>query len=255
MTTPETSTTVTAETREIVVGPGAVRSGSGLARREPDRAGGGVEDAASPARLSSADARELTDRIRIGVEAVWELVKRAYVSRAWSVLGYDSWDDYCTREFGHSRLRLPREERSDVIASMREIGMSTRAIAAATGLGHGTVARNLPAGVPNGTPAPVTGVDGKTYEPKPTTPDQDLAGKRGPQPRPARRRPITDAFFDAAYTLSRDTERIARLAADARFAKNSGQIARIHLSDLVRARDAVQQVIDRLTPKDSDGNP
>ena len=118
--------------------------------------------------LSASQARELTDRIKVGVEAIWELVKQAFQSRAWAALGYDSWDDYCTREFGTSRIRLPREERQEVVASMREIGMSTRAIAAATGTSKGTVDRTL-AGAPNGAPEPqpVTGTDGKTYTPKP----------------------------------------------------------------------------------------
>lgn len=116
--------------------------------------------------ISSSQARELTDRIRVGVEAVWELVKQAYQSRAWSVLGYDSWDDYCTREFGTSRIRLPREERQEVVASMREIGMSQRAIASATGASQSSVQREL-ASDPNGSVAEVTGVNGKTYTPKP----------------------------------------------------------------------------------------
>jgi transposase-like protein len=55
--------------------------------------------------------------------------------RSWSALGYESWDDYCTREFGTSRLRLPREERSEVVSSLRESGLSIRAIASATGSG------------------------------------------------------------------------------------------------------------------------
>lgn len=121
--------------------------------------------------LSSSQARELTDRIRVGVEAIWELVKQAYQSRAWAVLGYESWDDYCTREFGTSRIRLPREERQEVVSSMREIGMSTRAIASATGVSKGTVQNALSAGAqncpPESEPAPVTGMDGKTYTPKP----------------------------------------------------------------------------------------
>lgn len=119
--------------------------------------------------ISPASARELTDRIKVGVDAIWELIKQAYTSRAWSVLGYSSWDDYCTREFGTSRIRLPREERQEVVASMREIGMSTRAIASATGTSHQTVANSLNAGVKNLTPepAPVTGTDGKTYSPRP----------------------------------------------------------------------------------------
>lgn len=72
--------------------------------------------------LTPSDARALTDQIKTGVEAVWHLITRAYTERAWSVLGYESWDDYCTREFGTSRLRLPREERAEVVASLRENG-------------------------------------------------------------------------------------------------------------------------------------
>src|SRR5699024_31271 len=126
--------------------------------------------------ITASHARELTDRIRTGVEAIWELVKQAYQSRAWAVLGYDSWDDYCTREFGTSRIRLPREERQEVVSSMREIGMSTRAIASATGTGIGTVHRELsrvPNGTPESEPAPVTGTDGKTYAPKPRDPEPE----------------------------------------------------------------------------------
>lgn len=121
--------------------------------------------------LSVSEARDLTDRIKVGMEEVWELIKEAYTSRVWVSLGYSSWDDYCDREFESSRVKLPREERQEVVSSMREIGMSTRAIAAATGAGYGTIQREL-AGDPNGSPesepAPVVGTDGKTYTPKPT---------------------------------------------------------------------------------------
>lgn len=113
--------------------------------------------------LSATDARAITDQIKVAVEATWVLVKRAYVERAWAALGYDGWDDYCTREFGTSRLRLPREERSEVVASLRESGLSVRAIASATGISKDTVSRSL-AGVSNETPA-ITGTDGKTYAP------------------------------------------------------------------------------------------
>lgn len=95
--------------------------------------------------LNPVDARALTDRIKVGVEAVWELVKQAYEQRAWDALGYSSWDDYCTREFGTTRLRLPREERAEVVASLRESGLSVRAIAAATGVNRETVRQEVAA--------------------------------------------------------------------------------------------------------------
>lgn len=84
-------------------------------------------------------------------------------------------------EFGSSRLRLPREERQEVVASLRESGLSIRAIEAATGLGRGTVERELRSGVPSGTPddePKVVGTDGKTYSPRP--PSTPLRPKRPP---------------------------------------------------------------------------
>jgi transposase-like protein len=118
--------------------------------------------------LDAADARALTDRIKLAVEATWELVKQAHVKRAWEALGYTSWDEYCAREFGTSRLRLPREERAEVVASLRESGLSIRAIASATGLNKDTVnnvTRELSGNRTPG-PAPVIGSDGKTYSPR-----------------------------------------------------------------------------------------
>jgi hypothetical protein len=93
--------------------------------------------------LERDEARALTDRIRVAIEGIWECVIEAYQGRAWLSLGYSSWDDYCTSEFDTARLRLPREERQEVVASLRESGLSIRAIAAATGDSYETTRRAL----------------------------------------------------------------------------------------------------------------
>ena len=54
---------------------------------------------------------------------------------------------------------------------MREIGMSTRAIASATGISQKTASRELTAAresndSPEASPRPITGTDGKTYTPR-----------------------------------------------------------------------------------------
>lgn len=105
---------------------------------------------AAIAAVTAEQARTLTDRIKVAVEGTWHLITEAYTSRAWAALGYSSWDDYCTREFGTSRLRLPREDRTETVGSLRDAGLSIPAIAAATGLGYGTVQRALTAPCPNG---------------------------------------------------------------------------------------------------------
>jgi len=129
-------------------------------------------------------ARHLTDRIKVALEGTWILIQEAYHSRAWDALGYGSWDEYCTREFGTSRLRLPREERQEVVVSLRESGLSERSIASATGLGRGTVQRELSGG-PNGPPAQgdsepprVTGADGRSY------PSRSNGWHQRPEPEP-----------------------------------------------------------------------
>lgn len=91
------------------------------------------------------------------VLALWE-------ARAWEMLDYANWEALCDARGWTKRVALPRPERREIVSTLRQEGMSTRAIAAATGVGVGTVHRDLAAGVPSGTPE-VRGTDGKTYAP------------------------------------------------------------------------------------------
>lgn len=138
------------------------------------------------------EARALTDRIKVAVEGTWQMIREAYVSRAWAALGYDTWDAYCAAEFGTSRLALPREERREVVASLAESGLSTRAIASVTGVNQSTISRTLSAAGDafpraDASPAPrtVIGVDGKAYgrpQPEPPSDDDLFAGEDWVQP-------------------------------------------------------------------------
>lgn len=139
-------------------------------------------------------ARELTNRIRQHGEIMWTLVKRAYRSRVWAALGYGSWDEYCAEEFGKSRMKLPREERQEVVASLRESGLSTRAIAAATGVARNTIKKDLHQVDQSDPPEPedatqkgggndgaASGGDaGSDSEPTPVTGPLDAASSDGP---------------------------------------------------------------------------
>lgn len=216
------------------------------------------------AQLASAnEARALTDRIKVAVEASWELIKEAYQTKAWRALGYSSWDDYCTREFGTSRLRLPREERQEAVASMREIGMSTRAIAAATGHDKNTITNDLRQVSEIRTPEPesgevldaevveepdeekeetevaelasVTGIDGKTY--KAQRPAVDRKQKRPPLP---------PRFRRATADLTKLVGRIRQLTADDRFHANKVAIADDCVPQLRQATDMLQDLLDAL---------
>ncbi|MEU3282938.1 hypothetical protein [Streptomyces antibioticus] len=207
------------------------------------------------------DARALTDRIKVAVEGTWLLIQEAYTSRAWAALGYDTWDSYCAAEFGTARLRLPREERQEVVASLRESGMSLRAISSATGISPATAMRD--SRVSDETPAVILGTDGSTYaaaRPTPEPPsDADLLNGRewtqpdGPgfeaavtpplaAPKP-KRRPLPEALTEASRDYVRAAERLARLTEDDRFPKNRDTT---QLPELLGALDTTARYVQAL---------
>lgn len=108
-----------------------------------------------------AEARR--DRIKAGLSTLWDDIKAAWRGRDWLALGYQSWSEMCEAEY-RLGLSLPASERPEVVADLRAEGMSTRAIASATGVSAMTVQRDL-SGVTNVTAEPVVGMDGKTYQP------------------------------------------------------------------------------------------
>lgn len=198
---------------------------------------------------TTEQARTLTDRIKIAVEGTWQLIQEAYTSRTWAVLGYDTWDAYCAEEFGGSRLRLPREERQEVVASLRESGLSVRAIASATGVDRNTVRTDLRQ-VGETHPPEIQGADGKTYNPRlvqsyaTSMADHDWTPAETPEPK-AKRRPLPEAFTDAGRDLTRATEKLARLTEDDRFAKNR-DTTRHQVPELLGALERTTSLVQAL---------
>ncbi|MDO5501511.1 MAG: hypothetical protein Q4F67_17720 [Propionibacteriaceae bacterium] len=84
---------------------------------------------------------------------------------------------------------------------------------------------------------PVVGIDGKTYTKKP---------KKPTEPKSPPRRPLPDQFFEAAFDMGKAIEKVARLTEDDRFPQNAEKVAAKHRNDLLRSRDLLQQVIERL---------
>jgi len=230
---------------------------------------------------TAAEARALTDQIKVAVEGTWQLIKHAYMGRAWDALGYSSWDDYCTREFGTSRLRLPREERQEVVSSMREIGMSTRAIASATGQSQRTVVKAL-SGESKNSPDPVwndgvtaeqraqynradaiardMGIDLDTpdeFDDVPATPAPRVTGTDGKsyaaQPAKAPNRPaLPPQFASVAADLTRLIAKLEKLRIDDRYRSNQTSIADLCMPQFRRAADVLWDFMDAWAKDDGD---
>lgn len=195
------------------------------------------------APLTRDEAVLLTNQIQKAITIAWDLIVRAYHGRAWEALGYESWDAYCTGEFGHSRLSLPAETRRERVRSLREQGLSTRAIASATGVTDRTVRNDLDrSGADFSAPA-VVGTDGKTYsanviEAEIVEEEDGVAD----QPR-VPRVPLPKQFGRPVGDLHRAARRIAELSRDDRFNRNAPLIADLYLPRLVEAYEALGDTI------------
>jgi transposase-like protein len=168
---------------------------------ETQRTAPGVET------LSTDDARAITDQIKQAVADLWELIVRAYRERAWAVLDYDSWDEYCRREFATlPSRRVSPEERADIVAGLREAGLSIRAIASATGHSVTTVQSDIQVyqtDTPDvdESPPTITGTDGKYYP-----------AKREPNPAPSSKPTRRSFKTDIDYARSQMVHCASRIS-------------------------------------------
>lgn len=118
--------------------------------------------------MTEREARDFIGYVRTQQDELPRRTVDAYQRRAWLSLGYGSWAAMCDGE----GLRLPRE----VTAELRAGGLSLRAIGAVTGVSQETARADVAGVKPdkgNLTPAPVIGLDGKSYPTKQSEPGPD----------------------------------------------------------------------------------
>jgi hypothetical protein len=188
--------------------------------------------------------RRMACTIHGNIATIAKLVEEAKERQIHVALGFPSWTTYLASALGGQIVALPTKTRKELVCFLADEGASERAIATVTGAGKTTVHRDLEgerggeeAGGPSGPPArPITGLDGKTY-PRPASPRPDAK---------PRRKPITDAFWAATYDLGKLANRVQRLAADDRFAKNRNEIAIRNKSDLMRVQQTLAAVLAQL---------
>lgn len=208
--------------------------------------------------MTESEAHRVTEDIRHNAKSFTEYrarlmdaVDKAKAGNAHLTLGYKSWTAYLSEVLGEEPMRLARAERQDMVRMLSDEGMSTRAIAPIVGADQKTIVNdrqatreenssrqpaltnvNTETGEIRDEPTKVTGMDGKQYS--------------RPELQKPKRRPITDAFFEATYDLGKLVERIERLTEDDRFSRNKNEIAQSRKSDLVRAADTLDSILRQL---------
>ncbi len=225
------------------------------------------------ATLTEAEARRLTERIRVALDRVahsWadlaERITEAYQRRADLALGYDSWAEYAAAELRPSE-GLAADVRRQLVGMLTNHGMSTRAIAPVVGVQHSAVAKDIRrAGVSDGHTSPaaehVDTVTGeivtehtaaaqwaermRTYVETPKVTGLDGKTYTRPEPRTPARRPLVDSADDAGWELRRATEKLVRIVKDDRYQKNSDEVATRLRGHLINAIEVCQDLINQL---------
>lgn len=217
-----------------------------------------VMDADQAHRLDSR-IRLLSNTIADNLAKLTDLIAEAKRGQIHLALGFPSWTAYLSSALSHLEIALASPARRELVTLLADEGMSNRAIAQAVGVSEITVRRDKEQVRHDVAPksdsaantvcpvspklaarrewwqrekSKVVGLDGKTYTPPRIT----TAGG------PPRRRPITDAFADQARKVSQASESLERFVRDDRFGRNVDTLS-ARLSDLVRARDALDRII------------
>lgn len=166
------------------------------------------------------EARASIDRAKGMLNGFWQEVRWQVENRAWESLGYDSLNEMWNAEYASMNVGISRAERPELVSAMRSAGQTQREIANKLGVGTMTVNRDLNP-VPNGT---------------------DQSGEDRP-----RATPIPRQFDGAVVDLQRVTSRFRRIREDGNFnAKNRESIREVHLSDIDRAIEQLEQLRSEL---------
>ncbi|MBO0767551.1 MAG: hypothetical protein J2O48_02580 [Solirubrobacterales bacterium] len=193
----------------------------------------------------TAPARELADReaiiernlAEVGAQLREIRDKRLYRDR------YSTFEEYCQQRWSMDRRNANRQiEAAEVVGSI-DPSLPRPANVAVT--------REL-APLHREDPKRAQKVWAEVVEehgPKPTARQVrehvQVASEPAPEPRKENRRPLPDAFRDATLDLTRRVNTLTNLAADDRFPSNRERVT-FHRSDLTRARDALEAVIDQI---------
>ena len=113
------------------------------AKKAPGKAVAKVTKAVEKSDFTPAQAKKLTEKISKNAETQAEDIIKAYTGRIWLTKGYEykSWDEYVDKEHDGIAIPLPREKKKEALQSLAAAGLSSRAIAAATGVSHTTAQR------------------------------------------------------------------------------------------------------------------
>lgn len=223
---------------------GTTTSRKPAAKRTASKA---VAKPAEKSDFTKAQATKLTEKIKKGAETTFEDIKKAFLGRIWLALGHKSWDEYLDAHYEGVPLALPREKKKEAVQSLTAAGMSSRAIAAATGISQSTAARQgkkvadpKPSGESSDSgdsnvididPKDITEVkDGDGLDEfKGEERRQGADGKSYPASQPARE-PVVVEIVSAAKAIAKDLDSV-RIRLDSLFSRDDYEAEKVKVQE------------------------
>lgn len=112
--------------------------------------------------LTEAQARESVATAKRGLEAAADEIVRQISGRAWLALDYADWDEMREAEYDGAAVIVPRAGRPEIVARLREEGLSQQQVAETLGVDQKTVSndeRKIPNVAPSAPAAPPVRTD------------------------------------------------------------------------------------------------
>jgi len=216
--------------------------------------------------ITYGEVRESIAVARSHGEKFFEQIVWQVENQVWTILGYESWDALREAEYADLGVVAPRADRPELVSRLRRQGLSQQQIGDTLGVTRSTVASDIADS--DITDGPVTRTDSigrerpTTYAPRPpaTKPTAELidlvtgevlteggntvyAPHTQPVPSAPRRRPITDAFWEAAYDLGKKAESLLRLVEDDRWTANRDAVADKNLAQMRETANTLARVL------------
>ncbi|NQX11366.1 hypothetical protein HQQ80_07000 [Microbacteriaceae bacterium VKM Ac-2855] len=205
-----------------------------------------IEMTAEEAKKATFRIGLLRDSITDAYDKFTVLVIEAYERRAWSALGFTSWDAYAAE---HLAVKTSQADRLPIVAALTNAGMSTRGIAAVTKVSNKTIHQDQQVLPPGNSSPRINSADGKSRpRPAPKAPEP----KREPN-----RRPITSTAHSAVVDLRNIANRFDRIIADDRLHRNREALGYLwaetvqHISILTEFLDAIRPEPDPTVDPDT----
>lgn len=192
--------------------------------------------------LTEAEARDSVAVAKRGLEAAADEIVRQISGRAWLSLGYADWDHMREAEYRGAAVIVPRAGRPEIVARLREEGLSHQQIGDTLGVAESTSRSDIrDSAVSPRTRTDALGRERPTfYKPAPLSPGREAAEQANEEQR--RRRVATHLLCEHLVTVAQMAGGTTAERYDPDEALPGRAVTRVILDDAMKAIEEIARI-------------